>query len=632
MRARLLLILGAFACGGPVDTSKETELPAETDTQPDIDTDVETDVGPPLTPLDPALDGHPRLVALPADLEAIRSRAATGLAAQRLAELDARVAADCARAGEPPDGTSPWWSAAAAARACAWLGWRDGDTAAAEKAAALLAGLPVDAWLVPGSDDPHLSTALALQVQAVDLLLATGVDAGPAAARTLELVRSVWQRFVVEEAFWLAASQSNHNLKMAAAVGLAGLLYDDEPEAAAWLGWGLQEIDRVYGRELTTAAGGFGEGPYYQSYSDFQVVPFLRARSRLLGPGPVVVAPECRTWMPGTCPDAPFEVEDGWGSERMRAAWRWNLSLRRPDGRRAPIDDSVAIGAPTALLAELDPVFGWDWATLEPPHVNWAGDVAVDILAAWDGAMAEPAGARCEASAETGTAVLATGWGPDDAWAILLGESSGPMTPTGHEHPDAGTLQYSLGATNVLIDPGYAGWDLRARTNAYSDHSGLLVGGEGLPSGHGIDISASWSLADPCAPRVLLDHHGVGWERGLRLAGRALVVEDTFDAALGRALELRLHLGPGTAELRPWGWLVHQGVLQVAVVLQVEAALSIETDDDAPAYGQIGQHSVLVARWTAGDERATTVVVEVAGEPVVERWPEIVVDGARFGR
>jgi hypothetical protein len=71
--------------------------------------------------------------------------------------------------------------------------------------------------------------------------------------------------------------------------------------------------------------------------------------------GDVVVAPHCLTWPAGTCPEGAFAVEDPWTSPSMRAAWDWNLGLRRPDGQRAPIDDSVAIGHPSALLAEIDP-------------------------------------------------------------------------------------------------------------------------------------------------------------------------------------------------------------------------------------------------------------------------------------
>ncbi|HMV68159.1 MAG TPA: hypothetical protein PKA64_15025, partial [Myxococcota bacterium] len=108
--------------------------------------------------------------------------------------------------------------------------------------------------------------------------------------------------------------------------------------------------------------------------------------------------------------------------------------------------------------------------------------------------------------------------------------------------------------------------------------------------------------------------------------------DDTFAGAAGRALELRLQLGPGSVEARSWGWLVHAEGRDVAVAAQVDAERSTERGEDAPEYGRVGQHDVLVLRWTpAGDARARVVFAEVTGEPEVSLWPEVVVDGVEIG-
>lgn len=609
---------------------------------PDRDTDVAV-----LTAFDPDFEPFPRLVD-PASRDAVAARMAggtPGLAGERIADLVADVEGRCARAGAPPDGSEPgaWWSGAADARACAFLAWSRGDAAAAAKAEALLTGMPDDATLVSFDNDVHLATALALEVQAFDFLAGSGlaVDLDAAGAPVQRLAGGTWRRFAVETPIQLALSQSNHNLKLGAAIGLAGLVFDDDPDAAAWFGFGSQEIARLYGADfdaepLTTAAGGFGEGPYYQSYSDFQVIPFARARHRLV-PGDVAVAPQCLTWPAGTCPADVFPVADPWTDPEIRAAWAWNLSLRRPDGKRAPIDDSVAIGHPSALLAEIDPAFGWDWAMGSPPHVVWAGDVAVDLLAAWDGAMVAPEGPRCDANPDAGTAVVASGWDPDDAWALLLAESSGPMTPTGHEHADAGSFQAMLRGVTVALDPGYAGWTLHDRTSRYVDHNGITVDGVAPKSGYLSDITVGWDVADPCAPAVAIPLEGVDWRRQLHLDGDAVVVSDTLGGAAGHTIVHRLHLetrgGRGTVSARSWGWLLEAGGERFAIVVAGGGVASVETGEDAPSYGVIAEHDVLVTTVAAtGDLALTTVIVGVDGEPeVAVAGAKVTIDGRVYG-
>lgn len=617
----------ALACAPPPDPDTDP---------PDRDTDVAV-----VAPYDPDFEGYPRLID-PDSRGAVIARLDGGVggdAGIQIAALSASVIADCASAGAPPaDGREPWWPAARAARACAFLAWARDDDAAAATAATLLAGLPADAAEVSLDDDTHLATALALEVQAYDLLAGHGGDVTAAGERVRALAATTYQRYAVDGALQLALSQSNHNLKLGAAVAMAGLVFDDDPDAAAWFGWGSQEIARLYGggfaaEALTTAAGGFGEGPYYQAYSDFQVIPFAIARHRL-APGPLGVAPQCLTWPAGTCPDAAFEVADPWEDPQLRAAWAWNLGLRRPDGKRAPIDDSVAIGHPSALLASIDPVYGWDWATLTPPHVEWAGDVDVDLLIAWDGAMTAPAeGPRCEAHPDAGTAVVADGWGEDAAWALLLGESSGPMTPTGHEHADAGTFQAMLRGVTVALDPGYAGWTQHDRTSAYADHNGVTVGGVAPKSGYLSDVAVAWDTTDPCAPTTTIALGTASWTRVVKVDQGAIVVDDHVTGTAGAEVVRRHHVetrgGRGTVAARDWGWRLDAGGQTFAIVAP-GGVRAIETGEDAPSYGQITEHDVLVTTWT-GDTDARLVIVPVDGEPVVTVDGEVVtVDGVTW--
>lgn len=604
--------------------------PVETDV-PDTD-----DTGDaPRVPFDPDLDGYPRLLASPADKDTIRARLAgtaeDPLVRRRWTELADHLRSSCARtppvvASDPID-LGAMHSAAAIARNCAFLSWLEDDADAAAKAAAILAAQPINAAdLDDPESDVHLWTALGLEAETVDLLLGTSfVDADAVSAPVLALARTSYQRFVLDEALYFKIGLSNHNLKFAGALGLCGLVFDDDPQAPSWLAAAQGQISYLLAEgQLTTPEGGFGEGPYYEMYADFQVIPYLRAWHRDIGTGDHDFQAACTILPNPACPaDGWSRIGDLWEHPQIRAMWAWNAAIRMPDGARFPFDDSVPVGHPSAMLAEIDATHGWDWATQDAPVYEWAGDVSAEILASWDGRMAAPTSDACWTSPSTGTAVLATDHGRDASWALLLGESSGPMTPTGHEQPDAATFGFWANGTWFVLDPGYAGWTERDATASYADHAGITVDGDGPPSGRLSDLDVTWTPLDGCAAEVSIPGDAA-WTRRLRLEERALVVEDRLSAFESHTYAWRLPVltgeGRGTLELRDWGAIVRRDGQDLAVVVSGADGLSTEIRPDALDYGTFRDHDVLVATITGADAAFFAVLapIEAGSEPTVE--------------
>jgi hypothetical protein len=638
---------------GASSGSEDSAAPPDTATPEDTairdtaarDTAADDTGSPPI-----AIEGYPRIVARPADRALILAQLdGTGLDPHLTAfhqTLYANLASSCA--STPPDiGTDPIdagaaYASAIVARNCAMLAWLDGDAEAATQAALLLSSLglhPLD--LDDLGYDVHLSTALALSIEAWDLLNGSGLlsDPNAAAEPVLQFTRNMWGVFVDDYPFILWGWQNNHNLKMVAAFGMAGLVFEDAPEAMDWLGYAQTEHAWLLGQVLGSPAGGYAEGPYYQNYFAFQTLPYLRAYHRLVGEmdreWPVV----CATRPTLDCDEHTTQmVGDLWTDASIQAQLTWNRRIRMPDGNRPPIDDGVPVGFPSGMLSDMDPAFTWDWTTQASPMYWWAGDISAEILAALSGPATAPTESPSFTSPETGVAILSTGHGSDATWAMLLGESEPTALGGGHEHPDAGTFQLYARGTYMAIDAGYAGWTLREETNRYADHNGLLIDGAAPPTAESGALAIDWTADLPDGEAaVRLDWAAADWTRHLTLSEDRLVVRDAVATADPATVQWRLHLptgdGRGTLETRSWGGIIRwsDAALVVAITADAPLMLGTETGRDALVYGTVRDHDVLTANAAAVDALDILTVLQVVdatAEPAVTTGAStITIDG-----
>lgn len=602
------------------------------------------------------LPSHPRVMVGEEDRATLEARivgdgADAELAAEHQA-LWASIQADCDAAIPSveldPIDLSSAVSAAGQARSCAFVAWLEGDAERGAKAAEVLEALAIDAHDIEDiTTEIHLATTLAAMAQAWDLLAGTelGLDLDAAHSAVLGLATSLWQAYVEDWPMLYQAWQNNHNVKTATALGLAALALDDPELALTWLGYAQTELQHIQlGVQATPSGAGYGEGPHYQTYAALTAQPFMLAYHRNF-PGQTYRWPvTCDTRPDGSCDEGDTEVVgDLWLDPRLLEQLRWNLRLRMPDGARPPFDDSWRTGFPSGMMASLDSELAWDWLDTADSYHSWSGDVTIETLAGLDSSGASPTHDPCWRSPETGIAVLATGLDPDATWAMLLAEPGGPMTSWGHEHADAGSFQLYARRAYLVIDPGYAGWDLREETAAYEHHAGILVGGEGLPSGVSGDLEVSWDPASQgCQASVDLGWDGHRWQRSIGIEQGALTVRDSLTLAAAAPIQWRLPTlsgeGRGELELRSWGGLLHQETTTLAVVIASddELYLTLELGPDAASYGSVVEHQLLTATTAEFDNTelfAVLLPLDPGAEPdVVVDGESIEIDGARWAR
>jgi hypothetical protein len=566
-----------------------------------------------------ALPAHPRTLVHEADRALLEDRIAGAgedgpLAAEhaeRWAAIQSRCDGALPEIATDPIDLGATWSAAAQARDCAFIAWLQGDTERGQKAATILEGLPPDAHDIDDvTTEVHLATAIQLASQAWDLLAGTdlGLELEPSRAAVAALTVSMWEAYVQDWPQLYQAWQNNHNVKTAAAFGLAGLALDDEPMGLTWVGYAQTEIQHIQlGVQATPTGAGYGEGPGYHSYGSQTAQPFLWAYHRLFEGQTYRWPVTCATRPAESCEEGDHEpVGDLWEDPRLLEQLLWNVRLRMPDGARAPFDDSWRTGFPSGMMAPLDPLLAWDWLDTDDGYQSWSADVDVETLLNMNELGEAPSHEPCWADPETGVAVLASDHGPGATWAMLLAEPPGPMTSWGHEHADAGSFMLHARGAYLVIDPGYPGYTMREQTAGYEHHTGILVGGEGLPTGTAGDLEVSWD--DPlegCSAATTMSWDDHRWRRQLSLDQGAIVVRDELDLAQAQALQWRLPTmsgeGRGSLELHEHGALLRQDSAGLLVVITSDQALSIaeERGPDAPHWGSVLEHELMTASTAA---------------------------------
>ncbi len=195
-------------------------------------------------------------------------------------------------------------------------------------------------------------------------------------------------------------------------------------------------------------------------------------------------------WSDNGCVEgAPFTLAHPLSSGSLQPTVDWSISLRRPSGARANLNDAhqtalngaallSSFGAPSHVV--------WDWQhdgplpldtqkfdDLTPWYLAYVADSAV--------AAKEPAW-RNRFFPAAGHAVFRSGWGTDDRWLLLVADH-GPARKTLHNHADGTSFALSAYGEDLLIDTGYYKPDARQNpiTMDAASHSVILVDGVGAP-------------------------------------------------------------------------------------------------------------------------------------------------------
>lgn len=374
----------------------------------------------------------------------------------------------------------------------------------------LLAQYPRSRMAVPpplGGWDRDISTSEEIinHAVALDLLLGAGYDLGEHRADVVAALAGAAGELHLNYVDPSTADgnadihQNNHRSKSGMAMVVAAVvLADDVPDARAWFDDGVLLVEDVVRHIVVAGDGGYAEGPFYWRFTTQNLAPFLLTWERVLGDG---------SWTVGevTMPDL---EHDPWHARTLR----WMMDMTRPDGSLVPIDDgnpgrSHYFGAAPPTMAEAA-AHRWRWAHAPTPFETDGNiDLAPESIAfGSDGvAPAPPWWSPTQFHVEGGTAVLRSGWDPDDTYALVLGEHDTAALfgrdrdgrgrgPQGHEHAEPGAFLLDALGERLVLDPGYLSFPERNKVAKSQDHSMVLVDGQG-PPGY-IPATVAW-LDDP---------------------------------------------------------------------------------------------------------------------------------------
>ena len=478
------------------------------DTQPDAAAaDVPAEAGPL-----PTWTERPALASRPDRKDAIVARLDREPWAGILQGIRAVAANDCIDDVNErwDDGVFEWNGRVAQANAV--LAWLLDDEAAAAKVRDCFIRVRTD-WETNQVWDMDISMPNGQVPFAIawDLLAGTAFfpegDAAEARRRLVAINEKFYDRYVLDEFFrWtsLTVSQNNHPIRTAGAMGVTALAFPDQPRSREILDFAASELEYLWGPtgRYIQEDGAVSEEPFYFGYGFPPAIAFFLAMRNAWPEGELLYRNcinrnDVDPWAPIDCTEGqPFEWEDPLAmpfdanphSQRLWSAFQWSLDHRMPSGLRSTTGDGKTRRQNAGLLLSAISgygMFAWDARNnrdgtvdmtrgldLAPQHLLEIADEPVDNLPAW----------TSNAHLPSGHAVLRSGWGQDDLWILLLGES-GAARKTLHDHADGTSFALAAYGEYLLIDPGYyKPNDLdNAVTADAPSHNVVLVDGQWAP-------------------------------------------------------------------------------------------------------------------------------------------------------
>jgi len=386
----------------------------------------------------------------------------------------------------------------------AFIAWLKDDAEAATRCIAAMEMLETnwddhDEWGI----NIRMPESLMHYTAAWDFLMATEFISEEQSQAIEEKLTAITEQFYdhyILDAFFrgmaLEIAQNNHPIRTATAIGFIGLAFQEHPKAKEWLDWAVSELDYLMGPDgqYVQADGGISEGPHYFSFGFAPTVAFFIAIDNRQDPATIyhrncINRSDVDPWTGHGCiDDEPFTYPSPIRSELMHAVLNWSLSIRLPQGHRAPVADSplrnqaaqalfVYFGAPEHHL--------WDWASNpnDPYKIRGGHDLSISHLAyVLPNPDAEPPSWKNRFMPDAGMANFRSGWQPDDRVLVLMGEN-GSARKTLHDHVDGTSFVMGAYGELLITDTGYYKPDVRnnAVTANPPSHNVILIDGKGAP-------------------------------------------------------------------------------------------------------------------------------------------------------
>jgi hypothetical protein len=488
---------------GDLDDEFEAEAESETDaleSEKDLDAESESEtenefgVG-----LPPRPDYAPSLLVKPEDkvviLERIEREPWSGIL-QQIKDRAGRAHVDL-----PPDTfDSAEQTNGETAQAAAFLAWLQDDAEMGAKAREFLQKLSDNyASHQDGDINIRLPSIAMGYTYALDLLIGAQMipenEAKEAEDKLTTIIGAFYDDYILNSItrIFIYLTQNNHPIRTACSIAMVAMAFPEHPRAAEWANWAFYELDYLWGPtgQYVQADGGVSEGSLYYRFAFAPSLSLFLAYNNRVGE-PRIFEKNCinrqdhEPWAGHGCIDGePFVFESPIFEDRFQLSVDWFMTLRMPDSRRPPMEDSDPKesngGAIMALFMDR-PDLIWDW---KDGGYNMDGgyDLRIQHLAyAPEWFEAEPPAWTHRVMPDAGQAVLRSGWGNDDLWMMMTSEH-GSARMTVHDHIDGNSFTMSAYGDYLLIDTGYHKPNKanNALTAQAASHNVLMIEGEPVP-------------------------------------------------------------------------------------------------------------------------------------------------------
>ena len=409
-------------------------------------------------------------------------------------------------------------------QANAFIAWFEKDKKAAEKAKVGISYLS-DKWENYKAWGINIRMAHPLQhyVAAWDLLQGTGFfskeEADSLKQKLLSITDKFYKKYVLNNAMRqisMTVAQNNHPIRTAAAIGFVALAFNEETQTKKWLDWAISELDYLLGPkgQYIQEDGGISEGPHYFFFGLTPCISFYIAMENYIDKNRFYLR-NCLNrsdkdpWKDHGCIEGQeFKFKNPFRQKLFHNALDWSLSLRLPDGSRAPIADSPQRSPNGTSLLTL---FGapdymyWDWAEnpSDPYGLRGGLDLTLYYLLYGDDSKKDfrPKWTT-RFMPKSGYAVFRSGWQKEDLWFLLLGEY-GSARKTIHDHVDGTSIMLAAYGESLITDTGYykPNASKNALTSGAASHNVILIDGLGAPEKGLLD---NWGGADSFIENTLM--------------------------------------------------------------------------------------------------------------------------------
>lgn len=275
----------------------------------------------------------------------------------------------------------------------------------------------------------------------------------------------------------MGSVRNNHALMVDAALGLAGLVLNNNPSSKKWLHTSLYNIhDVLFNYQASEESEGFyAEGPYYWHYASLNLIPFFEAFKN--------VAPDgFYTW---SCGDQSKIIRHPSYDLAYYNIFNWVFRILTPDGRIPWIDDSSNFISPYSFsIYHKD--FNYKYQNKNViKGLNSNTDLRVNYLA---GVEKEPdiytnASLKINKyqtfSKDAGSFIIR---GSHDLYLCLNAQNSRALFgdhKNGHNQGDETSFYIMYAGKEIILDPGYLSWGQRSKVSHASDHNLVLIDGKG---------------------------------------------------------------------------------------------------------------------------------------------------------